>query len=52
MGLSVVSVRRLFCGKGERVMNISTKFFGDVDVDEAKIIVFQQGIVGFPDAIK
>ena len=30
-------------------MNISTKFFGDVDVDEAKIIVFQQGIVGFPD---
>ncbi len=30
-------------------MNITTKFFGDVDVDEAKIIVFQQGIVGFPD---
>ena len=30
-------------------MNISTKFFGDVDVDEEKIIVFQQGIVGFPD---
>ncbi len=30
-------------------MNIITKFFGDVDVDSAKLITFNQGIVGFPD---
>ncbi len=30
-------------------MNIVTKFFGNIDVDSAKLIVFNQGIVGFPD---
>ncbi len=35
--------------KGEKAMVIKTKFFGDVEVDSAKLIVFPQGIVGFPD---
>ncbi len=30
-------------------MNITTNLFGEVEVDESKIIYFTQGIVGFPD---
>lgn len=30
-------------------MNITTNLFGEVEVDESKIICFAQGIIGFPD---
>ena len=30
-------------------MTINTKLFGDVDVDEKKLITFVQGIIGFPE---
>lgn len=30
-------------------MNISTKIFGEIGVDEGKIITFPSGIIGFPD---
>lgn len=30
-------------------MNITTKLFGEVEVDESKKITFVQGIIGFPD---
>lgn len=30
-------------------MNITTKLFGEIEVDETKKITFVQGIVGFPD---
>ncbi len=30
-------------------MNVSTKYFGDVNVDDNKLITFSQGIIGFPD---
>ena len=30
-------------------MKITTKLFGEIEVDEDKTITFPQGIVGFPD---
>ena len=30
-------------------MRIETKLFGEIDVDESKLITFVSGIVGFPD---
>lgn len=30
-------------------MNITTKLFGEIEVDESKMIVFTSGIIGFPD---
>ena len=30
-------------------MKITTKLFGEIEVDEDKLITFPQGIVGFPD---
>lgn len=30
-------------------MTITTKLFGEIEVDESKMITFVQGIVGFPD---
>lgn len=30
-------------------MRINTKVFGEVEIDEEKIICFEKGIVGFPD---
>lgn len=30
-------------------MRINTKIFGEVEIDEDKIICFEQGIVGFPE---
>lgn len=30
-------------------MLISTKLFGDIDIEQEKIICFQEGIIGFPD---
>lgn len=30
-------------------MNITTKLFGEIEVDEEKMINFPQGIIGFPD---
>lgn len=30
-------------------MKITTKVFGEIEVDESKMITFVQGIVGFPD---
>ncbi|MCR5300891.1 MAG: flagellar assembly protein FliW [Lachnospiraceae bacterium] len=30
-------------------MKITTKLFGDIEVDEDKLIKFPQGIIGFPD---
>lgn len=30
-------------------MRIKTKIFGEVEIDEEKIICFEQGIIGFPD---
>lgn len=33
-------------------MNINTKIFGEIQVDENKIITFPSGIIGFPDLQK
>lgn len=33
-------------------MNINTKIFGEIGVDESKIITFPSGIIGFPDLQK
>lgn len=33
-------------------MKITTKVFGEVDIEESKIIYFPQGIVGFPELTK
>ena len=30
-------------------MEIKTKIFGDVSIDDEKIILFPNGIIGFPD---
>ena len=30
-------------------MEIKTKIFGDVNIDDDKIIFFPNGIIGFPD---
>lgn len=30
-------------------MKITTRIFGEVDIDESKIIRFEKGIIGFPD---
>ena len=30
-------------------MKITTKLFGEIEVDDDKLIVFPQGIVGFPE---
>lgn len=30
-------------------MKINTRLFGEVDVDDAKILTFDSGIIGFPD---
>ncbi len=29
-------------------MSISTRLFGNIDIDKAKVIVFEKGIIGFP----
>ena len=34
---------------GGSYMIINTKFFGDINIDEDKIILFEDGILGFPD---
>jgi len=34
---------------GTKQMMITTKLFGEIEVDESKKITFVQGIVGFPD---
>ena len=33
-------------------MLVKTKHFGEVDLDESKIIYFEQGILGFSDCKK
>ena len=33
-------------------MNINTRIFGEIEVDEGKIITFPSGIIGFPDLQK
>lgn len=33
-------------------MNIKTRIFGEIEVDESKIITFPSGIIGFPDLQK
>lgn len=30
-------------------MKINTKVFGEIDIEESKIITFENGIIGFPD---
>lgn len=30
-------------------MKINTKVFGEIEISEDKIIIFQDGIIGFPD---
>ena len=30
-------------------MRLRTKLFGDIQIDDAKIILFENGIIGFPD---
>lgn len=30
-------------------MQIETRLFGEIEVDEGKVIFFEKGIVGFPD---
>ena len=31
------------------MMKINTKIFGEIDIAEDKIILFENGIVGFPE---
>ena len=33
-------------------MKIHTKVFGEIEIDEAKIITFKNGIIGFPELKK
>ncbi len=33
-------------------MKVETRLFGEIDIDEDKIITFERGIVGFPDMQK
>ena len=33
----------------EKIMTIETKLFGEISVDESKLISFPQGIIGFPE---
>lgn len=33
-------------------MRIKTKVFGEIEIDDAKIITFESGIIGFPDLKK
>lgn len=33
----------------EKAMTIETKLFGNIDVDDSKLITFPQGIIGFPE---
>lgn len=37
--------------KGE-TMKVNTRIFGEIDIEEEKIIVFEGGIVGFPELTK
>ena len=30
-------------------MRVNTKIFGEIDIEEEKIIMFEKGIIGFPD---
>lgn len=30
-------------------MKINTKIFGEIDISDDKVIIFQEGIIGFPD---
>lgn len=30
-------------------MRINTRIFGEIDIDESRIITFEKGIIGFPD---
>lgn len=33
-------------------MRVNTRFFGEIEIEEEKIICFEQGIIGFPDLCK
>ena len=33
-------------------MRVNTKIFGEIDIEEEKIITFEKGIIGFPDMKK
>ncbi len=33
-------------------MRVNTKIFGEIDIEESKIITFEKGIIGFPDMKK
>ena len=33
-------------------MVITTRIFGEIEIDDAKIITFESGIIGFPDLKK
>lgn len=32
-----------------RIMKINTRIFGEIDIEEEKILTFEKGIIGFPD---
>lgn len=36
-------------GQGGKSMVVNTKVFGEIDVDESKFLIFEDGILGFPD---
>lgn len=33
-------------------MELETRLFGEIEVDEEKVIFFEKGIIGFPDCQK
>lgn len=33
-------------------MRLVTKLFGDIEIDDEKIVIFENGIIGFPDLKK
>ena len=33
-------------------MRVNTRLFGEIDIEEEKIITFEKGIIGFPDMKK
>ena len=33
-------------------MKAATRLFGEIEIDESKIITFEDGIIGFPDMKK
>ena len=46
------SVYEFDCINMEENMQIETRLFGEIEIEEEKIIFFEKGIIGFPDCQK